>query len=182
MRSLGLGASLITHRSSLPLSLWLRLQKRQQHTRACEGFGIACVDQPVLVFVDAVESHLRQRRGERWIVTRSVVVATAAALSALAAFLDSSMRCDDCGRQALVIGRNPTDSPGLCRGLKDSGCDCTISPRPSRGLWHEARVFEATAPRGAGGLTAKACRRPSQAQTHEGEHTLNRLLSQDVNR
>ena len=38
--------------------------------------------------------------------------------SALAAFPDFSMRCDDRGRQASVISRNPTDSPGLCPGVE----------------------------------------------------------------
>ena len=73
-------SSLITHHSSLPLSLWLHLQKHLEHTRAHEGFGVACGDQPVLVFADTVESHLRQRRGERWACTRTAA-ATAAALT-----------------------------------------------------------------------------------------------------
>ncbi len=46
--SLGFGSWLMAHGSWHNLLLWLRLQKRNQHTRAHEGFRVACGQVPQL--------------------------------------------------------------------------------------------------------------------------------------
>ena len=78
----GCTSSLITHPSSLPLSLWLRLQKRKHQRRGREGFGVACGDHPGLVCADAVEPHLSEGGIERRIVARSVVAVACAPVAA----------------------------------------------------------------------------------------------------